>query len=458
MITTRLAPSAATSAARATGRWAFGPTSRTVWLLAAGLALIVPAWIDTRSLLLMAAWDLLVLALVAVDVRGLPVPEQLTVTRTWNSSLTLGTPSSVTIKVENHGASEIDVRLADYANPTLRRDLAVLDAAVRAGAEAAANYDVRPRERGDVPVGVVALSWQSPWRLAERWATAPIDQTVRVYPDLRQGRDESMYLIRSRQVALEKRRSPFRGTGREFDSLRDHRDGDERRDICWTASARRGKLVTRVYQPERSQAVWILVDAGRLLRARVGERTMLDLSVTAGLTLAQVALGSGDRVGLLAYGRRLQHRVAPARGGGHLRALIEALATVRADGVDADHARAAATILTSQRRRGLIVWFTEVAETAGVPDVVEQAATMAARHVVLFVVVRQPELHDLSRVAPDSPGMMYRVLAAQEALDRRETLLQGLRQRGALVLEVSPDEMSGGVVDRYLEVKERGLL
>ena len=182
------------------------------------------------------------------------------------------------------------------------------------------------------------MSWQSGWQLAERWAEAPLAQTVRVYPDIREGRDESLYLIRSRQVALEKRRSADPGAGREFESLRDYRDGDEARDICWTASARRGKLVTRVYQPERSQAVWILVDAGRLLRARVGDRTMLDLSVTAALTLAQVALGSGDRVGLLAYGRRLQHRLAPARGAGHLRDALEALATVHADGVDADHA------------------------------------------------------------------------------------------------------------------------
>jgi uncharacterized protein (DUF58 family) len=185
---------------------------------------------------------------------------------------------------------------------------------------------------------------------------------------------------------------------------------------------------------------------------------MLDVSVTAALTLAQVALTSGDRVGLLAYGRRLQHRVAPARGASHLRRLLEALATVRADGVDADHITATATVLAAQRRRGLIVWLTDVAETAGVPDVIEQAMTITSRHLVLFVVLRQLDLHDLAQRAPRSPEDMYRVLAAQETLERREALLHGLRQRGALVLEVAANEMSAGVIDRYLEVKERGLL
>ncbi len=446
------------AAGRAAGRWGFGPTPRTVLLLALGLVLVIPGWVDRRALVLMAVWDVLVLALAAVDLRRLPSPGQLTVTRSWSDPLSLGRPASVAIRVANHGSSGVDVQLADYTNPSLRRDLAVIDFAVAAHDEAERRFDVQPRERGDISVGSVAMSWQSGWQLAERWAEAPVRQTVRVYPDIREGRDESLYLIRSRQVALEKRRSAYPGAGREFESLRDHRDGDESRDICWTASARRGKLVTRVYQPERSQAVWILVDAGRLLRARIGDRTTLDLSVTAALTLAQVALGSGDRVGLLAYGRRLQHRVAPARGAGHLRTLLEALATVHADGVDADHATAAATVLASQRRRGLIVWFTDVAETAGVPEVIEQAMTMTSRHVVLFVVLRQADLHDLAQRSPDTPEDMYRVLAAQETLERREALLHGLRQRGALVLEVGAEEMSGSVIDRYLEVKERGLL
>ena len=216
--------------------------------------------------------------------------------------------------------------------------------------------------------------------------------------------------------------------------------------------------MTKVYQPERSQAVWLLVDAGRLLRARIGAETMLDRTVTAALTLAQVALASGDRVGLLAYGRRLQQRVAPARGSTHLRSLVEALAVVRSDGAEADHAAAAAAVMAAQKRRALVVWLTDVADTAGVPDVIEQALRMAPAHVVMFGVMRQPEVASLSAALPGSPAEMFRVMAAQETLDRRESLLHGLRQHAALVLEVSPAELSSGLVDRYLEVKERGLL
>ena len=197
------------------------------------------------------------------------------------------------------------------------------------------NIRVTPRERGDALMGGVVLQWRGAWGLVERSGIAPLEQTARVFPNLQEGRHEALYLIRSRQISIEKRRARRIGAGREFDNLRDYRPGDERRDVCWSASARRGKLVTKVYQPERSQAVWLLVDAGRLLRARIGRQTMLDQTVTAALTLAQVVLASGDRVGLLAYGRR---RAAARRAGPRRR--------------PSAHARGRAGARACRRRRG----------------------------------------------------------------------------------------------------------
>jgi uncharacterized protein (DUF58 family) len=455
---TRLAPSAAGAAARASGRLAVGLGPRGFLLLGAGLVWLVPAWLDPRALLVLALWNAGVLALAGLDLARLPRAGLLRVTRGWPSALTLGAPADVTVVVENRSERDIDVRAIDYASAALLRDPAVLDLAVPHASIGDARYTVQPRDRGDVAVGPVVVRWRSRLGLAERWGLVPIEQTVRVYPDMQEGRRESMYLIRSRQVATEKRRARHSTAGREFESLRDYRPGDEQRDVCWTATARRARLVTKVYQPERSQAVWLLIDAGRLLRARAGARTLLDHAVTGALTLAQVAMSSGDKVGLLAYGRRVQCRHAAARGAAHLRALVESLATIRAEAVEADHAGAAAEVLRSQKRRALIVWLTEVAETAGVPDVIEQTTSMVPRHVVLFAAMRHPEVPALASSAPGSAAEMYRVMSAQEALDRREVLLQDLRQRGALVIEGSPAELGGGLVDRYLEVKDRGLL
>ena len=191
---------------------------------------------------------------------------------------------------------------------------------------------------------------------------------VCVYPNLAEARRLNLYLLRSRQVELEKRLQHRIGRGREFESLREYRDGDEMRDVCWTATARRAKLVTKVYRPERSQPVWLVLDAGRLMRARAGEFTKLDHAVAAALGLAQVAMA----VGLLAYGRKVQAQLQPARGSGQLRSILDRLAVVHGEPVEADHAHAA-DLLLSLRRRSLVIWLTDLAETAATPEVIERA-------------------------------------------------------------------------------------
>src|SRR5216110_2316826 len=136
-----------------------------------------------------------------------------------------------------------------------------VDLKCAAHGEASVEYKIVPRQRGDVELGGTYARYQGPLRIAERWALAHTEQKICVYPNLEEARQHSVYLIRSRQIEMEKRHSRIRGSGREFESLREYREGDEVRDVCWTASARRGKLVTRVYQVERSQTIWLVVDA-----------------------------------------------------------------------------------------------------------------------------------------------------------------------------------------------------
>jgi uncharacterized protein (DUF58 family) len=180
--------------------------------------------------------------------------------------------------------------------------------------------------------------------------------------------------------------------------------------------------------------------------------------VNAALGLAEVALGAGDRVGLIAYGPQVHASLAPARGARHLRTMVDALATLRADRAEADHAAAASVLMAAQKQRALVVWLTDVAETAGVPDVIDNATHLIGQHVVVFAVNRPVELIRVAAAVPADKEELYRLLAVQEILDRREVLLRGLRQRGVLVLEMDPAAPTAMLIDQYLTVKERNLV
>ena len=458
----RLAPDTVTARAAGACRWPFGFGRRFFLLLAAGAVLAIPSWFDRRAIAAMLAWDAVLITVWIIDARRIR-PNAIEVSRSWRGPLALGVASELTVALANEARIELRVVATDDAPAAIRTTLPVVRLQVAPGmplqpAQAQATYDIAPAQRGDLHLGRVSLRCQSGWGLAERWLAAPLEQTVRVYPNLYESRRQALFLIRSKQVALEKRRARLSALGRDFESLREYQVGDDARDMCWTATARRAKPVTKVYQPERSQTVWILVDGGRLLRARIDARMKLDATVDAALALAEVALAAGDRVGLVTYGRAIHRRLAPDRGHHHLRAILEALATLPPERAEADHASAAAAVMAAQKQRALVVWLTDLSETAATPDVVEGAARLSPQHVVLFSLIRQPELTALGAAPPRTEEEMYRVFAAQETLDRRDMLLRGLRQRGVLVLDLAPDAPAAALIDRYLTVKDRNLV
>jgi uncharacterized protein (DUF58 family) len=437
-------------------RFSFAFGRRFFLLMLIGLVWLGPAWSDRRYLYILVLWDLALFALWYWDLRRLPRPAQLEVHRVWSQPPQLRVESQVTVELLNFGAVPVQTEIIDDPPATFCASTPELKVfAPTHKRTGISHYTVRPAERGDARFGSAYLRYQSALRIAERWAVAPLNQTIRVYPNLEEAKQDTIYLVRSRQIAMEKRHQRQRGQGREFESLREYREGDEWRDICWTATARRAKLISRSYRIERSQTVWLVLDAGRLLRARVMGLSKLDYAAGAALSLAQVALYSGDRIAMLAYGRRVQQRLPAGRGSGHVRALLEGLAQVKGEELEADHQRAAEALLTFQKRRSLVVWLTDLSETAATPEVIESASRLAHRHLVLFTVIGQPELRDLLRHRPETPREMFHHVAAQEILQRRDVLLRTLRQQGALTLEVDPARLSSAVVNQYLFAKER---
>jgi uncharacterized protein (DUF58 family) len=473
---------------------AFGLTPLALGLFAAGVVLAVPAFFHARQIYFMLGWDGLVAALVVLDAVLLPRPEKLLVTRTFLDSPQLGQATRVELSVRVEADAVLDVRMVDdlhsalVAMPGMQR----VEAFPREDAVSLAT--IYPRERGDFALGRVFLRYRGALKLVERWAAAePVvvtsanaedaarQQRVRVFPAHEDSREKTQfYLLRARQIELEKRKLQLRGVGREFESLRDYQPGDELRKISWTATARRGRLVTRQFTVERSQQVWMLLDAGRLSRtafelrrggvekfaetdaeresAHVLTVTQLDQAATAATMLAQVIQGSGDKFAMLAYGRELQQLLPPGNGSAHVRLLIDLLSQTRSEAAEADHLNAVARLKSAQRRRGLIVWITELVDSVGKPELVVAASELVRRHLVVLVLLKHPELEELAAREPKTKDEMFHSAAAQEMLERRRETVAQLERQGILIVETTAAEVGMRAVSKYLEVKAEGLL
>jgi uncharacterized protein (DUF58 family) len=466
MNSSSLHPEPVRAACKPRGRFAFGLTPRTIWLLAAGLLLALPGFFRPTWGYGMLIWDALVLLAAILDGLRLPTAQQITIERSWSNAPSLDSETEIQLAVDHSAETILECHLVDDLPDALVAAPATHLLRAFPRVRATLRYKIEPRERGDVHAGQVYIRYASPLGLVERWAMAPLEQPVRVYPALRQGEGQEIFLARGRQIDLQLRRVRERGLGRDFESLREYLEGDDLRDVCWTATARRGQLITRRYQTERSQAVWIVLDAGRLLRGRIlsddeTERrghSKLDYACSTAVALAQLALFSGDRVGLLVYGQNVQQRVLPGRGHAHLRQIVEALAQALAELSEADHLRATATLNRWQPRRALILWITDLAETAMRPEVIDGAMQLLRRHVLLFVAMAQPDVVAIANARPKNVEEMFRASAAQELTTRRELLLAHLRDQGALTLDLDPAQLTSAVLNQYLKVKERAMV
>lgn len=472
-------------------RWlAFGLTARTLLLLTAGLLLSIPAFYHPRRIGFMLAWDALLFAAVLVDLALLPRARAFTVRRAFLDSPQLGEPTRVELGVTQTANQVLRVSVIDDLHPGLIVSPSPQQIEAFPRDEAIARSTLYPSQRGDYALGNVYLRYRSALGFVERWAVAlpaidridgPQPQPVRVFPAHEDSRGSTQfYLLRARQIEMQRRKLQQRGIGRDFDSLRDYQPGDELRNVSWTATARRGKLVTRQFTVERSQQVWVVLDAGRLsrtafeLRRSVNESiaetdserdrayamtvTQLDQAATAATMLAQVVSISGDKFGMMTYGRTVQQLLAPGAGPLHVRLLLDLLSQTRSEAAEADHLNAVARLKHVQRRRGLIVWISELADTAGQPELVVAASELARRHLVVLVLLQHPELDALAGGAPTTRARMFHAAAAEEMLERRRERIAKLERAGVLIVETTAEEIGIQAVSQYLEVKAKGMI
>jgi uncharacterized protein (DUF58 family) len=436
----------------------FAGGQRLFALLTAGLLFVPLIFLSSALIWALIAWNFLVACVFAIDLRNLPTPEQLAAERCFEGVLHQLEKTQVCLSIENRSLRSIHCEIVDSVPPGLANLSVTQAVSVPAGKIVRLSYEVAPERRGEHQYSKVFARYEGPLRIAQRWASFELDQVVRVYPTLRSSRQQEAIFLRSRQIDLQNRVIRQRGHGREFESLREFQVGDESRDICWTATARRSKLVTTLRQSERSQTVWAVVDCGRLMRARHDGRTKLDYATETAMRLAQLANYSSDSSALLAYGDRIQQRRLPGKGNQHLHAMLDQLALLKEESSEADHLHAAGALLSLQKRRAMVMWITDLADLAITPEVVTGALHANKRHFVVVAVIGQPDVARLVAIAPRDEGETYLYAAASETMRRRELTIAMLRSRGVHVIEVPAPQLTGAVLNKYLEAKQKNLL
>jgi uncharacterized protein (DUF58 family) len=292
------------------------------------------------------------------------------------------------------------------------------------------------------------------------WAQAQLSGPVfvKVYPNMARAREAELKALGARSLVASHRKTSWRGEGREFESLRDYVRGDELRHVSWSATARRGKLVTRQYQIERDQTILIALDAGRLMTARIENETKLDSAVHATLALMSAAARGGDNAGLMVFSRRIKSYLPPERGREHMEAALEALYAVEPEMIEPSYARAFEFIAANCKRRALVIVLTDLVDEEGSRDLLTSLKILRPRHLPLIVTIADRDLKAVVRDKPETTRDLFTQSVAEEIILQRETALRQVEAQGGLALDVTAAALAPSLLETYLRVKERGLL
>lgn len=238
--------------------------------------------------------------------------------------------------------------------------------------------------------------------------------------------------------------------------LREYRPGDAMRQIDWRATSRRAQLISKEYRDEEDQRVVVLLDCGRRMHTRDGERPHFDHALDAVLLLAYVALRQGDSLGLLAFAGA-DRWIPPRKGPAALGPLMQGVFDLHATLAPSDHAEAFRRLEARMRRRALVV---VVTNTRGEDDeeLLALLPGLRRKHLVLVAGLREPLLREVIDGEVRSEADALRHLAAHELLADRKRGLERLRAAGALTVDVEPEGLATALVNRYLEVKRAGVL
>ena len=411
--------------------------------------------------------------------------------------ISLELPAVVRLSKDRAGAIEVQIKNEKQQAKRLRlglplpREIASPDTdlwtILPAGCERSRfAWPCTPMKRGNYPLNSCHIEAASPWGLWAVRARLPARTELRVYPNLLTERKSvaALFLNRGGFGAHAQRQV---GQGRDFEKLRDYVHGDGYDEVHWKATAKRGRPVTKVFQIERTQEVYVIIDASRLSARQTpvagsglrvgrlpGERapdnpqpathnppfsSVLERFITSALVLGLAAEQQGDLFGLLTFSDKVQTFVRAKNGKAHYAACRDALYTLQPQVVTPDFDELGSVIRLRLRRRALLVFLTSLDDPVLAESFVRNLELICRQHLILVNMLQPPGVRPLfSDGTVASIDAVYEHLGGHLLWHKLRELERVLQRRGVRFSLLDNEKLSAQLVTQYLSVKQRQLI
>jgi len=432
---------------------------RPFYLLAGvGLLFMLSYWVTFLYAISAILFWLMLVALVADAVWLFASSKGIIASRFLPDKLSNGDPNPVSIRVASRYRFPVTLEIIDELPAQFQKRDFLLKLQLDTYSTRQLLYELIPLERGNYVFGYLHVFACSRLGLIKRRFSFDQGQSVKVYPSFIQMRKFEFLASEKKHLSQGVKRIRRLGHSMEFDRIKDYVAGDDVRAVNWKATAKHADLMVNQFQEEKSQPIYLLIDTGRVMKMPFAGMTLLDYAINSSLAFASLALKKKDKVGLISFSNGIHQTLPASNSRTQLRGLSETLYPIGTQFHDTDFGLLYGTVKRKVPQRSLLILFTNFEHMGGLKRQLPYMQGLARKHLLVVVIFQNTEMRELLESPTEDLSGIYRKTVAQKFdVEKRQMVLE-LGQRGIQAILTPPEELTVHAINKYLEIKARGML
>nr|WP_321231293.1 DUF58 domain-containing protein [uncultured Psychroserpens sp.] len=369
-----------------------------------------------------------------------------------------GDENPVNLVISNYYTFNVNVTIIDEVPEQFQvRDFSI-ERKLEASSSSEIEYKLRPVERGEYHFGKLNIYVTSVFGLISRRFISEDNAMVPTYPSFMQLRKYDLIAISNNlhQYGIKKIRKI--GHTMEFEQIKDYVLGDDLRTINWKATAKRNQLMVNQFQDEKSQPVYSIIDKGRVMKMPFDGLTLLDYAINASLVISNVALKKQDKAGILAFSKKVENIVVAERRTSQMNLILETLYNVSTDFYESDYSRLYADVKRNITQRSLMLLYTNFETLDSLHRQLPYLKGIAKSHLLVVIFFKNTELNTLITKKSETVQQAYDKVIAEKFAFEKRLIVNELQKYGIQSILTSPQDLTIDTINKYLEIKARGLL
>ncbi|WP_236027212.1 DUF58 domain-containing protein [Gelidibacter pelagius] len=369
-----------------------------------------------------------------------------------------GDNNQVEISVENKYPFIIYLTIIDEVPIQFQIRDFELKLKVKPNKEDRIGYNLKPTERGEYHFGNLNVYAATRIGLVAKRFRFDNEAMVPTYPSFKQLRKFELININNNLQDYGVKKIRRIGHSMEFEQIKDYVLGDDLRTINWKATAKKNSLMINQFQDEKSQPIYSIIDKGRVMKMPFDGLSLLDYAINATLVISSIALKKHDKAGMLSFSKKVENIVVAQRRSSQMRLILESLYNIKTDYYESDFSRLYANIKRNITQRSLILLYTNFETLDSLNRQLAYLKAIAKNHLIVVIFFKNTELTSIVDEKAGTIQQVYDKVIAEKFAFEKRLIVQELKKYGIYSILTTPENLTIDTINKYLEIKSRGLL